>query len=233
MYKRVLLKLSGEALAAPDFPFSTEFLEKIALQVKKIREMGVDVGIVVGGGNICRGRIFQDLGFDRVQSDYAGMLATVINAIMFSAELNKVGCKAVPMSAVKAQNVIDFDLAEANRLIEEGNVVVFGGGYGKPYYSTDTGSAQRAKDIKADVILMAKNGVDGVYDSDPDINPDAKKFDELSFDDILKLDLKVMDSQAAEICKEAKIEAFVFDMAEEDNIGKAAKGEAVGTVIKF
>lgn len=233
MYKRVLLKLSGEALAAPDFPFSTEMLEKIAVQVKTIREMGVDVGIVVGGGNICRGRIFEELGFDRVQADYAGMLSTVINAIMFSAELNKLGVKSVPMTAVKAQNVMDFSVEEANRLLAEGNVLVFGGGYGLPYHSTDTGSAQRAKDIGADVILMAKSGVDGVYDSDPDFNPDAKRFDELTFDDILNLNLKVIDMQAAELCKEAKIEAFVFNMADEDNIVKAVKQEAVGTVIRY
>ncbi|MBR4461818.1 MAG: UMP kinase [Erysipelotrichaceae bacterium] len=232
MYKRVLLKLSGEALAAPDFPFSTEILEKIALQVKEIREMGIDVGIVIGGGNICRGKIFEKIGFDRVQSDYAGMLATVINAVMFSAELNKVGVPSVAMSAITAQNVLDFDKDEANRLIDEGNVIVFGGGYGLPYYSTDTGSAQRAADIGADVILMAKSGVDGVYDSDPDENPDAKKFDELTFDDILRLELKVIDASAAELCLQNKIDAFVFNMQEEGNIVKAAKGEAVGTVIK-
>ncbi len=233
MYKRILLKLSGEALSAPDFPFSTEMLEKIALQVKETREMGVDVGIVVGGGNICRGRIFEELGFDRVKADYAGMLATVINAIMFAAELNKVGVKALPMSAVKAQNVLDFDKDEANRLMDEGNVLVFGGGYGLPYYSTDTGSAQRAMDIGADMILMAKSGVDGVYDADPDTHPDAKRFDTLTFNDILELDLKVIDSQAAELCEKAKIEAFVFDMAEEGNIVKAVKGEATGTLIRF
>lgn len=232
MYKRVLLKLSGEQLAAPDFPFSTETLEKIALQVKQIRQMGIDVGIVVGGGNICRGRIFEKLGFDRVSADYAGMLATVINAVMFSAELNKVGVKSVPMSAIKAQNVMDFSVEDANRLLDEGNVLVFGGGYGLPYYSTDTGSAQRAKDIHADVILMAKSGVDGVYDSDPDTNPNAKKFDELTFNDILNLGLKVIDLQAAEMCNEAKIEAFVFNMTDEDNIVKAVKGEAVGTIIR-
>ena len=161
------------------------------------------------------------------------MLATVINAVMFAAELEKVGVKAVAMSAIKAQNVMDFDEAEANRLLAEGNVVVFGGGFGLPYHSTDTGSAQRAKDIGADVILMAKSGVDGVYDSDPDVNPNAKRFDELTFDDILNLGLKVIDAQAAEICKEAKIEGFVFNMAEENNIVKAVKGEARGTVIKY
>ena len=232
MYRRVLLKLSGEALAAPDFPFSMETLEKIALQVKEIREMGIDIGIVIGGGNICRGKIFEKLGFDRVNADYAGMLATVINAVMFSAELNRVGVPSVAMSAIKAQNVIDFDKEEANRLIDEGNVIVFGGGYGLPYYSTDTGSAQRAADIGADVILMAKSGVDGVYDSDPDENPDARKFDELTFDDILRLELKVIDASAAELCLQNGIDAFVFNMAEEGNIVKAAKGDAIGTVIK-
>ena len=195
--------------------------------------MGVDVGIVVGGGNICRGRIFEELGFDRVQADYAGMLATVINAVMFSAELNKLGCKSVAMSAIAAQNVMDFNEYEANRLLGEGNVLVFGGGYGLPYYSTDTGSVQRAKDINAEVILMAKSGVDGVYDSDPDTNPDAKKFDELTFDDILEKKLKVIDLQAAEMCREAKIEAFVFNMMDKDNIVKAVKGEAVGTIIRY
>lgn len=233
MYKRILLKLSGEQLAAPDFPYSIEVLEKLGKQVKEIRDMGVDVGIVVGGGNICRGRIFEELGFDRVQADYAGMLATVINAVMFSAELNKLGCKSVAMSAIAAQNVMDFNEYEANRLLGEGYVLVFGGGYGLPYYSTDTGSVQRAKDINAEVILMAKSGVDGVYDSDPDTNPDAKKFDELTFDDILEKKLKVIDLQAAEMCREAKIEAFVFNMMDKDNIVKAVKGEAVGTIIRY
>ena len=233
MYKRILLKLSGEQLAAPDFPYSIEVLEKLGKQVKEIRDMGVDVGIVVGGGNICRGRIFEELGFDRVQADYAGMLATVINAVMFSSELNKLGCKSVAMSAIAAQNVMDFNEYEANRLLGEGNVLVFGGGYGLPYYSTDTGSVQRAKDINAEVILMAKSGVDGVYDSDPDTNPDAKKFDELTFDDILEKKLKVIDLQAAEMCREAKIKAFVFNMMDKDNIVKAVKGEAVGTIIKY
>ena len=231
--KRVLLKLSGEALSALDFPFSIDVLEKIGKQVKEINEMGVGVGIVIGGGNICRGRIFEQLGFDRVNSDYAGMLATVINAIMFSTELNNLGVKSTVMSVVQAQNVMPFDVEKANKYIEEGYVVVFGGGYGLPGYSTDTGSAQRALDINAEVILMAKSGVDGVYDSDPVTNPDAKRFDEITFNDILKRNLKVIDSQAAELCEKGKIEAFVFNMAEENNIVKAVKGEAIGTIVKF
>ena len=233
MYKKVLLKLSGEALAAPDFPFSVDILEDVALQVKEIREMGVDVGIVIGGGNICRGRIFEELGFERVDSDYAGMLATVINAIMFAAMLNKVGVKAKALSSVDAQNVERFDADKANEYIKDGYVLVFGGGAGLPYHSTDTGAALRAHDIGAEVILMAKSGVDGVYSKDPGKNPDATRFDELSFNDILNLGLKVIDEQAAALCSEYKIEGFVFSMSEEHNIVKAVKNEAVGTRITF
>ena len=233
MYKRVLLKLSGEAIADKDFPFSNETIENIALQIKKISELGVQVGVVIGGGNIARGRLFEQMGFDRVQADYAGMLGTVINALMLSGKLSTLGVKAKAMSAIKAESVDMFDADEANKLLAEGYVLVFGGGVGKPYHSTDTGSAQRAKDINAEVILMAKSGVDGVYDSDPDDNPDAKRFDELTFDDILNLNLKVIDAQAAQLCRDNKIEAFVFNMSDEDNILKAVKQEAVGTRIKF
>ena len=233
MYKRILLKLSGEAISAKDFPFSQEVIEDVASQIKQIHEMGVEIGVVIGGGNICRGRLFEEMGFDRVQSDYAGMLGTVINALILSAKLNQMGVKAKALSAVKAESVDMFEKEEANRLLEEGYVLIFGGGVGKPYHSTDTGSAQRAKDIHADVILMAKTGVDGVYDSDPDTNPDARRFDELTFDDILDLNLKVIDSQAAELCREGKIEAFVFNMLEENNIVKAVRNETVGTRIKF
>jgi uridylate kinase len=233
MYKRVLLKLSGEAISAPDFPFDGDIITDVADQIKEISQLGVRTGVVIGGGNIARGRLFEEMGFDRVQSDYAGMLGTVINALILSAKLNQMGVKAKAMSAIKAESVDLFDADEANRLLDEGYVLIFGGGVGKPYHSTDTGSAQRAKDIHADVILMAKSGVDGVYDSDPDTNPDAKRFDELSFSDILDLGLKVIDLQAAELCKEAKIEAFVFSMAGERNIVKAVKNETVGTHITF
>lgn len=233
MYKRILLKLSGEALSANDFPFNTDTLKEVSRQVKEISDLGVKVGIVVGGGNICRGRIFESLGFDRVKADYAGMLATVINAIMLEATLNDMGVKAKALSVVEAQNVERYDIEKANKYLEEGYVLIFGGGYGLPHYSTDTGSAQRAVDINAETILMAKNGVDGVYDKDPGKNPDAKRFDELTFDDILRLNLQVIDSQAAELCGKYKVGAFVFNMSDQDNIIKAVKQEAVGTVIKF
>ena len=233
MYKRVLLKLSGEALAANDFPFNVETLAEVARQVKEISDLGIKVGIVVGGGNICRGRIFEQLGFNRVKADYAGMLATVVNAVMLESSLTNIGVKAKALSVIEAQNVERYDVDKANKYLDEGYVLVFGGGYGQPYYSTDTGSAQRAIDIKAETILMAKNGVDGVYDKDPLKYSDAMRFDELTFDDILRLNLQVIDSQAADMCGKYKVGAFVFNMSDKDNIIKAAKGEAVGTVIKF
>lgn len=231
MYKTVLLKLSGEAIAAKDYPYDDKVITDIAKQIKKISDMGIRVGVVVGGGNIARGQLFEKMGFERVQSDYAGMLGTVINALILSARLTKLGVKSKAMSAIKAQGAEPFNKKKANELLDKGYVLVFGGGVGKPYHSTDTGAAQRAKDIKADVILMAKSGVDGVYDSDPDENPKAKRFEQLSFNDILDLGLKVIDSQAAEICKKSKIEGFVFSMAEKNNIVKAVKNQAVGTRI--
>ena len=231
MYKTVLLKLSGEAIAAKDYPYDDKVITDIAKQIKKISDMGIRVGVVVGGGNIARGRLFEKMGFERVQSDYAGMLGTVINALILSARLTKLGVKSKAMSAIKAQGAEPFNKKKANELLDKGYVLVFGGGVGKPYHSTDTGAAQRGKDIKADVILMAKSGVDGVYDSDPDENPKAKRFEQLSFNDILDLGLKVIDSQAAEICKKSKIEGFVFSMAEKNNIVKAVKNQAVGTRI--
>lgn len=232
MYSRVLLKLSGEAISASDFPFSVETLNDVALQIKQVSDMGVKLGIVVGGGNICRGRLFEELGFDRVKSDYTGMFATVINAVMLENALNRVGCKAIAMSVIKAQNVLDFSVEKANELLNEGYVVVFGGGYGEPYYSTDSGAAQKAIDIKAQIILMAKSGVDGVYDSDPDTNTNAVRYDEITYQKILDDNLKIIDFQAAELCVKSKIPGFVFNMNDDDNIAKAVKGEAVGTIIK-
>lgn len=233
MYKRVLLKLSGEALASKDFPFNVDTLNDIARQVKEIHDLGVKVGIVVGGGNICRGRIFEESGFDRVESDYIGMLATVINAKFISESIEKTGIKAMAMSAVEAVNIEPYEVNKANELLNDDYVLVFGGGVGKPYHSTDTGSAQRALDINAEVILMAKSGVDGVYDKDPNVYSDAIRFDELTFNDILEKNLKVIDSQAAELCEKGKIQAFIFNMSEKDSIIRAVKQEITGTVVKF
>ena len=233
MYKRVLLKLSGEALSADDFPFNVDTLCEVSRQIKEITDLGVKVGIVIGGGNICRGRIFESLGFDRVKADYAGMLATVINSIMLESTLINLGVKAKALSVIEAQNVERYDIDNANKYLEEGYALIFGGGYGKPHYSTDTGSAQRAIEINAETILMAKTGVDGVYDKDPNKYDDAKRFDTLSFNDILNLNLQVIDLDAAKLCQEHKIGAFVFNMSDKDNIIKAVKGEAIGTTIQF
>ena len=229
MYKRVLLKLSGEALGCP---YDITFLENIAKQVKKIAESGIEVGIVIGGGNICRGRSFEKLGLDRREADYVGMEATVMNAQMLCAALVKVGAKAKVLSTIKVQRVQDYSKEKALSLLKRKTIVVFGGGTGKPFYSTDTGSALRARDIGADVILMAKSGVDGVYSADPKTDPNATRYNELTFDDIIKNKLGVIDLEAAKICKKDHIEAFVFNMVEKNNIVKAAKGKAVGTVIR-
>lgn len=229
MYKRILLKLSGEALGKP---FDIEVLDNISKQIKKLVKDGVEIGIVVGGGNICRGRTFEKLGLERKHSDFIGMEATVMNAQMLEAALVKNGVAAKALSAIHVQNVLDYTPEKANALLKKKVVCVFGGGTGKPFFSTDTGSALRAKDINAEVILMAKNGVDGVYTADPDVDPNATRYDELSFDDIIKQELGVIDLQAAKICKKNKIQGFVFDMAVKNNIVLACKGKAVGTLIK-
>lgn len=229
MYKRILLKLSGEALGNP---FDTKVLENIAEQIKQLVNDGVEVGIVVGGGNICRGRTFEKLGLDRRNADYIGMEATVINAQMIEASLTKIGVNAKALSTIDVQRVEKYNTEKANILLDKKTVCVFGGGTGEPFFSTDTASALRAQDIHAEVILMAKNGVDGVYTADPNIDPSATRYDELSFNDIIEKELAVIDLEAAKICKENKIHAFIFDMAPENNIVKAAKGKTVGTIIK-
>lgn len=229
MYKRVLLKLSGEALGCP---YDVNILDSLAKQIKQLVKEGIEVGVVVGGGNICRGKTFEKLGLDRKQADYIGMEATVMNAQMLTASLIKNDVNAKCLSTIKVQNVLDYDTNKALNLLKKKVVCVFGGGTGKPFFSTDTGSALRAKDIKADLILMAKNGVDGVYSADPDLDPSATRYKEMTFNDIINNKLGVMDLKAAKICKENHIEAFVFDMAVKNNIVKAAKGKAIGTTIK-
>ena len=229
MYKRVLLKLSGEAMGCP---YDINILDSISKQINKLVEEGIEVGVVIGGGNICRGKTFEKLGLDRKEADYIGMEATIMNAQMLTAALIKNGVSAKTLSTVKVQRVLDYSKEKALSLLKKKVVCVFGGGTGKPFFSTDTGSALRAKDINADVILMAKHGVDGVYTDDPDTNPNATRYNEMTFNDIIINKLGVIDLKAAEICKKNHIEAFVFDMAFKNNIVKAAKGKAIGTVIK-
>ncbi len=230
-YKRVLLKLSGESLAGKeshglDFNTVLKFCEPI----KTCVEMGVEVAIVVGGGNFWRGRSSGNM--DRTRADHIGMLATVINALGVADVLEQLGLDVRVQTAIAMQEVAEpYIRNKALRHLEKGRVVVFGCGTGNPFFSTDTGAALRAAEIEANVILKATM-VDGVYDSDPKINPNALKYDRLSFMDVLRKDLKVMDSTAASLCKDNGIALLVFSISEPQNIVKAVCGESVGTLVE-
>lgn len=232
MYKRVLLKLSGEALAGNGQPFDPEVLKNLASELKDVQELGVELAIVVGGGNFIRGKMMAEMGMNRAQADYMGMLGTVINALAVQNALEQAGVPTRVQTAVEMQKVAEpFILRRAIRHLEKGRIVIFGAGTGSPYFSTDTTAALRASEIDADVILMAKNGVDGVYDSDPKKNPDAKKFDSLCYMDVLNKGLQVMDSTAISMCMDNDVDLVVFNMNEAGNILKAVKQEITGTVI--
>lgn len=232
MYKRILLKLSGEALSNDSDFFDRHVLDNIATQVKTIVDSGVEVAIVVGGGNFIRGRMSEDLGIDRIQVDYMGMLGTVINALAIQGALERHDVEVRVQTAIDMNKVAEpFIPRRAIRHMEKGRVVVFGGGTGSAFFSTDTTAALRASEIKADVILMAKNGVDGVYSADPKLNPDATRYESLSYMNLLQEELAVMDSTATSMCMDNNIDLLVFNMNEEGNIVKAAQGKADGTRI--
>lgn len=231
MYKRVLLKMSGEALKG-DTPFGIDgvTVKDIAKQVKDAYELGVEIGIVCGGGNIWRGKTAAEIGMDRAQADYMGMLATVMNGLALQDALEQIGVPTRVMSALDINSVAEpYIRRRAIRHLEKGRVCIFAGGLGSPYFSTDTACVLRAAEIGADVILMAKNKTEGVYDSDPRKNPDAKLFNELTFSEILAKDLQVMDSTAASLCKDNNLELIVFNMNTDGNIKKAVSGETIGT----
>ena len=231
VYKRVLLKLSGEALSGNkgsglDFDKVVEICESI----KKCVDMGVEIAIVVGGGNFWRGRSSGKM--DRTRADHMGMLATSINALAVADGLEQVGVTARVQTAIEMRQIAELYIRnKAVRHLEKGRVVVFGCGTGNPFFSTDTAAALRAAEIDADVIFKATN-VDGVYDSDPNLNPDAKKFDTLSHLDVLQKELHVMDSTAASLCMDNGIEILVFNLDKPDNIVSAMVGENIGTVVK-
>ena len=235
MYKRVLLKLSGEALKGnAEFGIDPITVKVIAEQIKDIHDMGVEVGIVVGGGNIWRGKTAEALGMDRAQADYMGMLATIMNGLAVQDSLEHLGVPTRVMTAITVNQVAEpYIRRKAMRHLEKGRVCIFVGGLGSPYFSTDTASVLRATEIGAEVVLMAKNGTEGVYDSDPRKNPNAKMFDELTFKDILNKDLEVMDSTAAAICKDNKLKLIVFNMNKPGNIAKACNGEKIGTIVRL
>ncbi|MCP9753759.1 UMP kinase [Lacihabitans sp. CCS-44] len=232
-YKRILLKLSGEALNGGDKSqvINPDILEQYAKAVKTVVETGCEVAIVIGGGNIYRGAA-QKSGIDRSQGDYMGMLATVINGMAIQSALESEGVKTRLLSAIKMEQIAEpFIRRRAIRHLEKGRVVIFGAGTGNPYFSTDSGGALRAVEIGADVLLKGTS-VDGVYSDDPRKNPDATKYDEISFDEVIGKGLKVMDMTAFTLCKENKLPIIVFDMNEENNLLKLVEGEKIGTLVK-
>ena len=230
-YKRILLKLSGEAMAGSNgqgLDFDTVL--RICGAVKKCADMGVQIGIVVGGGNFWRGRSSGKM--DRTRADHMGMLATTINALALAAALEQLDCDVRVQTAIAMNQVAEpYIRNRAMRHLEKGRVVIFGCGTGNPFFSTDTASALRAAEIEADIIFKASM-VDGVYDSDPKKNPDAVKFDRLSFLDVLNKDLKVMDSTAATLCKDNEIPILVFNLEDPENIVRAVRGETIGTIVE-
>ncbi len=234
-YKRVLIKLSGEALANKDTGeiFEANNLKFVAETIKQIHDRGVEIAIVVGGGNIWRGRLAQSIGVQRSQADYMGMLGTIINALAVQSSLEQIGIESRVMSAIDSKKVAEpYIRRRAIRHLEKGRVVIFGGGIGEPYFTTDTAAALRATDIQCDAILMAKNGVDGVYTDDPKTNPNAQFISSLTFKEMIEKNLKVMDQTAVSLCMDTPIEVRVFNMSETSNFIKILDGEEVGTTMK-
>lgn len=232
-YKRVLLKLSGEAFSGNEgYGIDASTLEKVARQIKKVIEMGVEIAIVVGGGNIWRGAKAEKDGMDRVSADYAGMLATVINAIALQDTLERQGVDTRTQSAINIQQIAEpYIRRRAIRHLEKGRVVIFAAGTGNPYMTADTAGALRAIEIEAEVLLMTKNNVDGIYDADPKKHPDAKKFTSLTYMEALNLRLGVMDTTAISLCLENKLPIIVFDLQETRSLEKAVNGEHIGTMV--
>ncbi len=231
IYKRVLLKISGEALAGDQkFGISDETTNTVAKQIKELCDLGVETAIVVGGGNFWRGRSSENM--DRATADYMGMLATVMNALALESALNIHGVKARVQTAIEMREIAEpYARMKAISRLERKEVVIFGAGTGNPFFSTDTTAALRAAEMDAEVILLAKN-VDAVYSDDPETNPNAEKYDSLTFKEVVDKDLKVMDLTAATLCRDNGIAIHVFGVAGEGNIMKAVCGEKIGTIIK-
>lgn len=234
MYHRILLKLSGEALkGGTEFGIDPKTVAEIAQQIKDVYDLGVEIGIVVGGGNIWRGKTAETMGMDRAQADYMGMLATVMNGLAVQDALEHLSVPTRVMTALSINQVAEpYIRRKAISHLGKGRVCIFVGGLGSPYFSTDTACVLRATEIEADVVLMAKNGTEGVYDSDPKTNPNAKLYNEITFSEILAKNLAVMDSTAASLCKDNKKQIIVFNMNKNGNIVRAVKGEKIGTLVK-
>ena len=233
-FKRVVLKLSGEALAGEQgFGINPAIIKSIATQVKEIVELGVEVAVVVGGGNIWRVKTVSVMGVDRATADYMGMLATVMNSLSLQDSLEQLGIETRVQTSIEMRQVAEpYIRRRAIRHLEKKRVVIFAAGTGNPYFSTDTTAALRAAEIEADVILMAKNNVDGVYTADPLKDKNAKKYSELSYLDVIKNNLQVMDSTASTLCMDNDIPLIVFSIMEEGNIKKVVLGETIGTIVR-
>ncbi|SDM56210.1 uridylate kinase [Psychrobacillus sp. OK028] len=233
-YERIVLKLSGEALAGEQgFGLSPDIIKSVADQVKEVVDLGVEVAVVVGGGNIWRGKVGSEMGMDRATADYMGMLATVMNSLALQDSLEKAGVETRVQTSIEMRQVAEpYIRRRAIRHLEKKRVVIFAAGTGNPYFSTDTTAALRAAEIEADVILMAKNNVDGVYSADPKTDTSAVKYDNLSFIEVIQQGLQVMDSTASTLCMDNDIALIVFSIMEKGNIKKAVLGETIGTVVR-
>lgn len=233
-YRRLLIKLSGGQLAGDSgFGISPTVIAQTALEVRQVHELGIQVCVVIGGGNIIRGIAAADEGMDRASADYMGMMASVINALALQDALEKVGLDTRVQSALEIQAVAEpYIRRRAIRHLEKGRVVVFAGGTGNPYFTTDTAAVLRAAEVHAEIILMGKQGVDGVYSADPKTDPSATRYERLSWDEALNKKLGVMDQTALALCRENELPIVVFDVAEPGNLRKLAAGIAVGTRVE-
>lgn len=230
-YRRILVKLSGEQLAGDSgFGISPTVIKRMAQELREVHELGTELCVVIGGGNVIRGITAASEGMDRASADYMGMLAGVINGLALQDALEKEGLVTRVLSALEIQSVAEpYIRRRAVRHLEKGRVVVFAAGTGNPYFSTDTAASLRAAEIHAEIILMAKSGVDGVYDSDPKINPKAKKYDTVSFEEAIQKNLRVMDQTAIALCRENALPIVVFDMGVPGALRRIAAGEDIGT----
>ena len=234
LYKRVLLKLSGESLIGDnDYGIDSKMLSRYAQEINSIVDSGMQIAIVIGGGNIYRGVQSEGAGFDRVQGDYMGMLATIINAMALQSALESINVPTRIQTAIKMEQITEpYIRRKAIRHLEKGRVVIFGAGTGNPYFTTDTAATLRAIEIEADIIFKGTR-VDGIYSSDPEKNDDAKKYDTISFEEVFNNKLNVMDLTAFTLCKENKLPIKVFNMNKQGNLYKVCKGENVGTLVNF
>jgi uridylate kinase len=233
-YRRLLIKLSGGQLAGEKgFGISPTIIARTASQIREVHELGIQICVVVGGGNIIRGITAADEGMDRAIADYMGMMASVINALALQDALEKEGLDTRVQSAIEIKTVAEaYIRRRAIRHLEKGRIVVFAGGTGNPYFTTDTAAVLRAAEVHAEVILMAKQGIDGVYSADPKSDPSAKRYSHLSYEEALVKNLRVMDQTALALCRENKLPVVVFDMEEDGNLRKLAAGTAIGTRVE-